>query len=635
LFSLPIRWTIGRKLQLLVFITLLPAFAVSGCLSLIDLYQRERLAIQERAARQAEDVADRVDYFVVAAERMLTALAEVPAVRDGDIGETTALLRRLRPQYRYYDNLIAIGPTGYVYASGQPLPDSLLYAGDKDYFRVAVGTGGLTVSGLLDMQRIDDQGLIIASPVWDTRSRSGGVVAVLVSAGSLQSFLSTEAPPEASVTVATFDGQVVSRVPDPRNWVGRYLSLAAISPEIPGHFSGVWEGRFLDDTPRVVAFDTAARAPWRVFVGIPSAQAYAPLGRSLLGGSLVFVFTFGFALATAIFFSRRIAAPLRRLAAAAHDFVGDRLPAPVLVQGQDEVAELGAAFNKMLADLSRHIDALSAMQAVREADRLKTELLASVSHELKTPLGSIKGFASALQQDDVALDRATQRDFLATIEADADRLTRLVEDLLDMSRIESGALRLEREPCSIVELINATLDRLQPLLGGHAVDVALSAGIPPILVDPARIEQVLYNLVDNAIKYSPTGTCVRICACLSGSDEPCLIPAAGMPCGSVVVAVEDEGIGIPPEQLERVFERFWRAESGRRRRASGTGLGLAICKGIVQAHEGHIWAENRPTGGCRVVFSLPLPTVPAAADHADQAPAVGALSASRPGPAGW
>ena len=199
-----------------------------------------------------------------------------------------------------------------------------------------------------------------------------------------------------------------------------------------------------------------------------------------------------------------------------------------------------------------------------------------------------------------------------------------------MSRIEAGALRLEREPCSVVDLVNATLGRLKPLLGSHELSIDLSDKIPPIMVDPTRIEQVIFNLIDNAIKYSPAGTCIRICACPAGSDEPCFLPAANLPVGSVIVAVEDEGIGIPPEQLERVFERFWRAESGRRRRAAGTGLGLAICKGIVEAHGGHIWAENRPAGGCRLAFTLPLPTHP---DHADQAPAAGTLGVAQPTPA--
>jgi signal transduction histidine kinase len=407
------------------------------------------------------------------------------------------------------------------------------------------------------------------------------------------------------VTVIDDAGQIIARTPDREAWTGMRIDLNAISPTLAVRGDGLWEGMFLDNVSRVVAFHQSVRAPWQILVGFPRATAYAPIVRSLWRGFLVVAIVFGFAMLLAVYFGRRLTRPLQRLAETASAVVGDQLPDPVVVQGEDEVAELSIAFNKMLAELRRQIEQLSGMQAVQEADRLKSELLASVSHELKTPLGSIKGFASALQQEDVALDRATQLDFLATIEADADRLTRLVEDVLDMSRIEAGALHLRRELCSVGELITATIGRLQRPLAEHTVQVALPVELPPVFVDPERIEQVLYNLVDNAIKYSPAGTSIRITTWATGKGQASHHEAREIPPNMVAVSVEDEGIGIPPEDLERVFERFWRADSGRRRRASGTGLGLAICMGIVAAHGGQIWAENKPNAGCRVTFTIP------------------------------
>jgi PAS domain S-box-containing protein len=254
-------------------------------------------------------------------------------------------------------------------------------------------------------------------------------------------------------------------------------------------------------------------------------------------------------------------------------------------------ADLGLA-----EDLARRvalaIDNAELYRAAQRAVGVRDEILAATSHELRTPLGHIKGFVSTLRQTDVDWDEATRRDFLAEIEREADRLARLVDDLLDMSRIESGGLdRSQRAPVRPVALVAGALARAPDLAAAHRLEVVVPDDLPPVEVDAAQLERVLVNLLENAAKYSPVGTPIRVSGV--GVD------------GEVRLAVEDEGLGIPPEHLERVFERFYRITGAGLPAQPGTGLGLAISRGIVRAHGGRVWAENRPEGGARFVVALP------------------------------
>ena len=231
-------------------------------------------------------------------------------------------------------------------------------------------------------------------------------------------------------------------------------------------------------------------------------------------------------------------------------------------------------------------------EALRELDRLRSELLANVSHELRTLLASIKGFASTLLQPDVNWSEDEQRDFLQSIDQEADRLTRLINDLLDISRLEAGALTLEKRDCQIPEILNSVSSRLANLTEHHQLGVRVPSGLSPVFVDETRIGQVLTNLVGNATKYSREGSPITIEAQFADDQ--------------IIVSVADRGVGIPPELLDRLFDRFYQTESIVTGRKSGTGLGLSICRGIVEAHGGKIWVESEYGKGSKFTFTLPL-----------------------------
>ena len=234
------------------------------------------------------------------------------------------------------------------------------------------------------------------------------------------------------------------------------------------------------------------------------------------------------------------------------------------------------------------------LRARRQVEQLKATIISLVSHELRTPLAHIKGYASTLLQPDVDWDAETRRDFIAGIERQADRLGRLIGDLLEISRLDAGgAGQLERVPVAPATLIERGLRQAAPNATGHAIAVGVPDDLPAVSADPGHVERVVSNLVENAAKYSPAGA-------------PIAVEAARRD-GAVEFAVRDQGPGLSDEEQAHLFERFYRSPRVKHR-TPGTGLGLAICKEIVEAHGGRIWAQSQEGQGSAFCFTLPVAT---------------------------
>jgi PAS domain S-box-containing protein len=230
-----------------------------------------------------------------------------------------------------------------------------------------------------------------------------------------------------------------------------------------------------------------------------------------------------------------------------------------------------------------------------EADRLKLQFLAMISHELRTPLTSIKGFATTLLADDVEWEAERQAEFITIIDQEADKLTDLVEQLLDLSRLQSGIMRIAAIACPLESAVRAAQSILESQTRQHTLTIDLPDALPEVVIDVQRIAQVLTNLVGNAAKFSATGSPIRV----SAASEN----------GFVKVSVSDQGIGVRPEDQERIFEAFRQIDRKEGTGQVGAGLGLAICKGLVEAHGGRIWIEPRAPGqpqGTTVHFTLPV-----------------------------
>ncbi|MBU2608319.1 MAG: response regulator [Chloroflexi bacterium] len=234
----------------------------------------------------------------------------------------------------------------------------------------------------------------------------------------------------------------------------------------------------------------------------------------------------------------------------------------------------------------------SSAKALRELDALRTEILANVSHELRTPLAAIKGFASSLLQPDVSFDEPTWQSFVQTIDSEADKLNGLIEELLMMSRLEARVLEVKKEPHNLADILESVRGRLVNVTVRHRLQIAVPRDLPEVAIDGARIGEVITNLVENAVKCSTEGTEITVTADTNNDEQ-------------VVVSVSDEGIGIPAELHQKIFDRFYQVSNPVAERKSGAGLGLCICRGIVEAHGGRMWLESEPGIGSKFSFSIP------------------------------
>jgi two-component system phosphate regulon sensor histidine kinase PhoR len=226
----------------------------------------------------------------------------------------------------------------------------------------------------------------------------------------------------------------------------------------------------------------------------------------------------------------------------------------------------------------------------RRAEAVRRDFVANVSHELRTPLASLRAMAETLRDGGLEDPQLRVR-FLGQMLEEVDRMTRLVNDLLDLSALEAGVVRLRREELQARELLEAVARRYQQAASRRGVGLAVRPGEARLQGDRDRLEQALGNLVDNAVKYTPPGGRVELGVEAGGAE--------------VRLVVEDTGPGVPPEHLPRIFERFYRADPSRSREEGGTGLGLAIAKHIALAHGGRVEACNRPEGGARFAVVLP------------------------------
>ena len=274
-----------------------------------------------------------------------------------------------------------------------------------------------------------------------------------------------------------------------------------------------------------------------------------------------------------------------------------------VLPGGDEVTgevEVGTVRRRSFSVTAAPVRAAEASSAVlvlhditelRRLERVRRDFVANVSHEFKTPLTAIQGFAETLLGGALD-DKANRKRFVEIIREHARRLARLTDDLLKLSRIEAGRLDLESRPVSVAGLVNGCVEtaRLNAESRGLRIVVELPEGLPPVRGDAVQLDEVLQNLIDNALQYTPSGGRIDVTAYSNGHE--------------VIFTVADTGIGIPESDLERIFERFYRVDAARSREAGGTGLGLSIARHIVDAHGGRIWVESAVGQGSRFRFSI-------------------------------
>ncbi len=296
------------------------------------------------------------------------------------------------------------------------------------------------------------------------------------------------------------------------------------------------------------------------------------------------------AVSISLFVSRRIVIPIREMMLASRRIASGKYHERIQVVGEGELGELAQTFNQMAATLEQ-----------TEVRRL--ELIGTVAHELRTPLASIQGYMEGLLDGVIPAEPAT----FELVRQEADRLQRLVQDLQELSRVEAGQVKLERRPLQVAAVVATTVEKLRPQFEAKGVTVEhdVPPDLPPVLADEDRVGQVLLNLVGNALHYTPAGGRVSLrTSVVSSQTRPDNSLATG---DWLLTTVSDTGIGIAPEHLPHVFERFYRADKSRSRAGGGSGIGLTIARHLVELQGGQIWAESAGPGrGSSFHFTLPV-----------------------------
>ena len=441
-----------------------------------------------------------------------------------------------------------------------------------------------------------------------------GVVTAAVDLSSVRQVIDRARVGTTGYAYAVDDrGQLVTH-PD-INLVLRHTSFASL-PQVRTALrslsgAGAVTGHDENGTKVLSAFRTVSPLGWRVFVQEPTSEAYAPLRAAIWRTALLLVAFLLLAVGTSVLLARRLVRPIESIQVGASRIGGGAFDQRIDIRSNDELGALAEEFNLMAARLQESYSSLE--QKVEErtrelanalaeldeksreleaASRHKSEFLANMSHELRTPLNAIIGFSQVLRDELFGEVNEKQAEYLGDILSSANHLLSLINDILDLSKVEAGQIELEVAPFSLREALETGIVMVRERATRDGVRIALEADAGAELVegDERRVRQVIFNLLSNAVKFTPAGGAVDV--------------STARVDGEVRVSVADTGPGLAPGDHERIFEEFQQAEIGRELR-EGTGLGLALSKRLVELHGGRIWVDSEFGKGSTFVFTLP------------------------------
>jgi signal transduction histidine kinase len=393
------------------------------------------------------------------------------------------------------------------------------------------------------------------------------------------------------------NGAIVARI---RQEPNLFRSLPQVRKAIhAGGSTGSATGRNFGGTKVLSAWATVDPVGWKVFVERPESAAFAPLSGKIWRTALLIAAFVALAIGLSILLARRLVRPIKRLQVAAEAIGAGAYDERIELNRRDELGALASAFNAMAGQVQGLIEGLERRvaertQALEVASRHKSEFLANMSHELRTPLNAIVGFSQVLKQKLFGEVNDKQDDYLDDILTSADHLLALINDILDLSKVEAGQVELEVGLFSLREALERGVVMVRERATKQGVQLVLELDPQVDLVqgDERRIRQVVFNLLSNAVKFTPQGGRVDVSA--AGDN------------GEIRISVRDTGPGIAPEDQARIFEEFQQAHSGNGERHEGTGLGLALSRSLVELHGGRIWVESEPGKGATFAFTLPV-----------------------------
>jgi signal transduction histidine kinase/ActR/RegA family two-component response regulator len=598
-----------RRLLLLVAAALLPV-ALLSVVGLVLLARQARSDVERGTVETMRAMVSAVDNDLQRSVSAVETLAASRFLDKGDLAGFYDMAERVLANHSNWDTVSVADPSGAQLINlrvplGTPLPE--VY--DKESFETVLRTQR-PVIGLMRAGAGDRSMFTVRVPV----TQAGGLRYVVSAVVKPESFLPVlerqQIPPDGLVTIFDAHRNVVARSRAQAQFVGKPVSASFQDLLRRGGREGFGTTHTLEGEPTFAAYSLSEMSGWGVAVGIPFAAIDQPVRRSYLVFGLGIALSLALGGAAAMLMARRITGPIGALRAAAQA-VGRGEPPPAAIEaGIPEVHEVAQALEAASAARRRAEDAREALlaseqearAAAEDANRMKDEFLAMLGHELRNPLAAISSAVQVLKRDGVREDLA--RNARGIVERQVEHLARLMDDLLDVSRVMAGKIVLDRRPMDLAEAARQAVGTLRAAgrLERHAVSVRADAVW--IDADRNRIEQIVTNLVMNAVKYSPASSPIEL--------------AVAREAGQAVLRVRDQGIGMEPELLPRVFELFVQGQRALDRAQGGLGIGLTLVRRLAELHDGGVTAQSDGPGRGSV-FTVRLPAI--AAPAPSQAPA--------------
>lgn len=570
---------------------------IVGLILLWAVWNGKQQQLNDALEQQAELAAVVFDHWLDAQYQPLRTIASYSPEHLSNPSLLEADLKAALSHRSYWIDLRVVDP-GAKIVSKYPLDAADLPVGLTEQLLTEMQRGVPNVE--TDWTRGEGQYVLaLAYPL----AAGGAVIARIDGAALSEPLQGITSMQRAVITLLDQRHRVVYRSQTPESAIGMDLSESGVRSVLQGQNTAVIAVKSsVDGVARVYGLARVAETDYVVMVGVASAILYAPLWRQLTGYSLIGLLAFVGTMTAALLIARSIARPVRLLNFAAAEFGNGNFSARAPAQGQDEISQLGVSFNSMAEQLEKRAARFA------ELDQLKSEFVSSVSHELRTPLTTIKALTKLLLRD--GIDEAKRREYVETISLECDRQIDLVLNLLDLSRIEGGVLRVTHERVDVEELIASVVksETRSAEKRGHELRVDFTRAIPPVCADPKALRRVLSNIVENAVKYTPDGGRITISA-RNTNDQ-------------VAISVADNGRGIPSEDMPILFEKFHRgrpaAHSPAMRNAttdaefledadvSGVGLGLYLAHNLMKQMGGRIGVESEVGRGSRFTLHLPV-----------------------------
>jgi len=374
-----------------------------------------------------------------------------------------------------------------------------------------------------------------------------------------------------------------------------FSSVPAVRAALLGQSDSAEWFNPVDEGERIGAYMPLAGLGWAVVYGTPTTVAYAPIDRITRNTLWASLAVFALMGSAGWIIAEKIAQRIKDLASASENIAAGNYAERIQVKTGDEIEQLALKFNQMAESLfQKETEARHHAEQLQQTSRMKSEFLANMSHELRTPLNAIIGFSEVLHDGKAGQTSETQKEYLTDILMSANHLLRLINDILDLSKVESGKMEFQPEPVELTTIVGEICDGVRTLTAQKKLDlqIAIDARINAVVLDPAKLKQILYNYVSNAIKFTPESGCIMVRATPEGET-------------AFRLEVEDTGIGIKPEDVGKLFQDFQQLDSSLAKRYQGTGLGLALTKKLAEAQGGTVGVSSAAGRGS--IFFLILP----------------------------